>query len=226
MNITLETVESVETVKEWAYTRKHLRTEVRFWDGETEEAPMGGEETSYGFYRIMSVDDYNGKYRMSEDSVTYLEVPGTVWGDYCGSVYNRSNMRRLLEDYPDTFVTVGMDFSSTCLLLPLNSAMPEGLGDILDGLEDYPIYDESDLSELETEMTDEAWDRWGAWDLRRDLEKALGDDSLEDVEDDALREAWWAACEVAGFYPYAEDATNMILWDGHVLEALKTSILG
>ena len=69
-------------------------------------------------------------------------------------------------------------------------------------LSDYPVADESDWSELESEEEQEAWDSWGRSDWRSAVEKVLqelapddadsywADELLDTVEDDALDRLW------------------------------------
>lgn len=191
-----------------------------FWDGEHADgdAPVGGDTTHYGWHRMMAGDDYRvyrGDALAAEHQ--YIEVAGTAWGDYCGSSYNRSNNIALLRDFPDTFVVLSMDFSTETLLLPLGAEISEDLAEILTGIfDDYPLYDEGHHSEVEQQMTEDCWEQYGEWDLKREIIQARGVD-YELPEDFDLRELWWKACEDAGFYPYAEDANSMILWDRDVL---------
>lgn len=67
---------------------------------------------------------------------------------------------------------------------------PDSIAEMLAGLSDYPLLDESDHSELEMEGTQEAWSDWGRDDYRRALEKAFSDAGFEydfdDVEDAEL----------------------------------------
>lgn len=59
--------------------------------------------------------------------------------------------------------------------------LPNELAEIVGGLEDYPVLDESRMSEIETRYEDEAWESWGADDWQRELEDI-------DFEDEALNE--------------------------------------
>lgn len=118
------------------------------------------------------------------------------WGEHqtCSTVH-RSNYRSLLRDYPDTFVTVTeRRYDGGALFIPVMvpatggdpfntyRPFPEGtpfagphydrdraraLADVLIGLaRDYPVYDEEDMSALESDLQDEfVADDW----FRREL---------------------------------------------------------
>ncbi len=121
----------------------------------------------------------------AEDTQVLLRVPYTAWGDYGGDVYDRSNMRSLLRDYPDTFVVGNGNYFSSTLYLPVTWTPPEdgraGLLEVLAGLLEHPVYDDEDVSGLQMEIAEDAWDAWLSYDVRSDLSDHLLPD------DDALR---------------------------------------
>lgn len=63
---------------------------------------------------------------------------------------------------------------------------------------DYPILDESDLSDLETELQGEAWDNWARHEFERELERVFGqflDGADLDASADQLGELFYALRE-------------------------------
>lgn len=105
------------------------------------------------------------------DTPTHVEIPVTLWGDYCGDDCGRSNFRSLTRDYPDTFVEVYDASGSHYLALPLDAEIYRGLFDeIKDVAENYPLYDESDHSEMEMEAVESAWDEFLSFDVARETD--------------------------------------------------------
>ena len=68
---------------------------------------------------------------------------------------------------------------------------------ILDALDDYPSVNDEALSELETELGDEAWHAWGSRDMRRALERELAIEELG-MPDNALFDLFRLASERMG----------------------------
>ena len=106
-----------------------------------------------------------------------------------------SNYRSLLRDYPDLVRPISWDCDRG-LLAVLDLAWVESEGIELDladylyralvGLHDYPLYDDSDYSDLESETEFECWNDYGRRDLRNDLSRAGYDsDELADEQLDS-----------------------------------------
>lgn len=74
-----------------------------------------------------------------------------------------------------------------------------------ESLSDYPVADEFDLSELESEDETESWDSWGRSDFRRALERRWMDADFSEVTDEDLDALWHDAdgeCEHGGDGPH------------------------
>jgi hypothetical protein len=221
-------------VFEGSYLRGNTWTEL--------DAPAGGETAAGSNFRAPYGDE----------TATYFEVPVTCWGDYVGSDIERSNHRSLRRDYPETFVDATAYPGAHTLMVPVASLAAlidvdddgeidddaaQDLVNIFTGLRDeYPLYDEEDSSALVTELADEAWDAYAAWDLRRDLRDAIGEiiaaryytgpgygadfmgdaaDVVDEISDADLRERFYAAVWESDEYPYAESADSVVfpMWD-------------
>lgn len=175
---------------------------------------LQAEESEGGYVR----NHYAGMPR-------FVEVPVTLWGDYCGSDYGRSNFRVLADELRAYgVVEVIGDFFSQWLVLPAYAPIPLHLLESLRTLADeYPLWDESDHSELTMEMTSEAWSDYARDDMLRDIGRT--DHSalcawIEGQDTDTLdallqRVVWEFYSDGSGEYPYAETATSVIfpLWE-------------
>ena len=76
----------------------------------------------------------------------------------------------------------GPGWFEVILAAPAHSEAVEG---IEDALESYPILDDSDLSERETDAARECWEAWGRHDYLRAMRSELG---LSDLAIDLIRE--------------------------------------
>lgn len=135
-----------------------------------------------------------------------------------------SNYRSLLRDYPNVFTVIS--YSNVDTLGAYIGNLPEYVIDILCGLRnDYPLYDESDCSELECELVSESW-QYTDYDLARWLEEYAPEyrdlwDALEDVpapdpyvsEGQSMREyLWWEVNSENQGNPWHEMELMTVIW--------------
>jgi hypothetical protein len=131
--------------------------------------------------------------------VRYLEIRGTAWGDYTGSTYDRSNNRSLRRHFGDHVVTLRADFGFEVLLVRIGVDIPEGLYDAIVSLREASLYDESDLSDLESELESEDWESWGrsdwAGEIRKLAQQLDRDDDVTELNSDEYADAlFWDVC--------------------------------
>ncbi len=173
---------------------------------------------------------YSTVENATPDDATFVILDMTSWGDYSGSTIERSNYRRLLEEYRETFAEVRYDFDGHALALPVawpsgawaQEHLPSGLGEnaedarkqlfeTLSGLEsDYPVYDDEDLSSLENDLVGEMWDCWVRSDLVSELYKVCDADAVDDVSEDQLRELFYSFVGESPEPFHAEDAVSVV----------------
>jgi hypothetical protein len=156
------------------------------------------------------------------ETATHVVLGYTVWSDYSGSTVERSNERSLLEDYPQTFIRLYGGHGTSGLMLPVDRPADwfaddedggrerwQGLLEDLAKLADYPLYDEEDLSGLETEIADEAWDAYLRSDVLSDLAKTgVPDEALADEA--KVRTRFYALTYEADYGPEAESAVSVV----------------
>jgi hypothetical protein len=165
------------------------------------DSPVGGDSVSMG---TLGMD-----LAKNGETVTHYEVPMTVWGDYCGSSVERSNYRALLSDYPDTFVEVLGGYHSQYLAIPVDG-LTEDLREIFtDLVEQYPLYDESDHSELEMTEASEQYEQWAKADILSSLARDHDIDT-DTIDEDWLSTEFWSFMSTQGEYPYLEDAVTIV----------------
>ncbi|GIE98947.1 hypothetical protein [Paractinoplanes rishiriensis] len=185
-------------------TEQSLRLSVYVWRGQQlqgsvwipAEAPVGRDSVRLGALDMIRED---AGQRPAADDVRYLEIDGTGWGDYTGSTYYRSNARSLRRDFANHVITLTADFGFEVLLVRIGELIPEGLYDAIVALREESVYDESDLSELESELESEDWDSWGRSDwtghIRDRARQVDADDDVAELADDAYTDAlFWDVC--------------------------------
>jgi hypothetical protein len=174
----------------------------------------------------------------SWDDAPYIVVPVTSWSDSHGSDYDRSNHRSILRHYADgTFIDETLAYGGRELRIPvfieedehdaetsvhLNMERAEDFARTMVALaEQYPLYDESDQSQLIEEMIGETWDAWLGMDVHGVIRDHLRDVNVDDDElpewsDETLRDAFWEVYsdmtqDGPYDYPYAETATSVVI---------------
>lgn len=81
----------------------------------------------------------------------------------------------------------------------------EEMREVIASLEDYPLLDDCDHSEVEVEWEEDAWDDWIRYDLHRTLSEEL-QDKADSLPDEKLFSAYRKAMEACNEYPVAEHA--------------------
>jgi hypothetical protein len=154
----------------------------------TVEGGSGAASISYS-----NLDD--GRPNPDEDHVWYVSeyTGGSDYGG--GGTVSKSNYNVLIEEAErltedelggdDSWFQTFYGGHGTYEIAFHVEKTPDEIVGMLEGLSDYPVIDESALSELETEEENEAWENSYREDYRRALEK-LFDGDAEDVDDDEL----------------------------------------
>ncbi|WP_405056979.1 hypothetical protein OG474_30115 [Kribbella sp. NBC_01505] len=156
---------------EWARTHGGLQT-CPFG-----EMPEPGTVTSYGDFRPL---------HYGYETPTYLEIRDASFSDYSGSGYHRSNHRSLLRDFGDYVIDTYGGHGTEALFLRLDSLIPILLAEAVVSMGEYPVYDEDDWSELETETEQEDWDGWGRWEMRQLVEDTYRELTRQELYDDEV----------------------------------------
>lgn len=137
------------------------------------------------------------------------------------STLDRSNYRSLVRDFPGAFVPIS--YTNVNSLGGIVHSMSDDLIDTMIGLlEQYPIYDESDMSDLEWEEISEAFDQYLWADTLRDLPEEWQDvaDMFTEAE---IRDAFYAAMYEADYYP--EHGGLDIDWDDRQVAGIAVDAL-
>lgn len=106
-------------------------------------------------------------------------------GDYGGSLVEKANTDILTDEYG--FIKVFGGYGSISCIIQIDAllCMPEEESDrileVLEGLSDYPLIDDEELSNQESEQINEAWNDWTEYDFKRVIESKF-DIELDDYE--------------------------------------------
>ncbi len=126
----------------------------------------------------------------------------------------RSNYRSLVRDYPDTFCPVS--YANVDALGTFVADLSDELTEVLTGLaEEYPVYDEEDMSELESDETTESYADYARADAEHEMDEETRDlwDQLALVSDTAQESLWWQVCSDNQGNDYAEHDGYSANWD-------------
>jgi len=132
--------------------------------------------TCYDTYNY-SIEDPISPFR----DISFITCNYCLFSDYVGDTVTRSNQRTLyslLKDLPGVSeMTLGYSGVQTCINCPSLTNWTKtqllNLLEILDSLTDYPLIDDEDLSNLESEIFSESWDNYIASDIISDLSKLI-----------------------------------------------------
>jgi hypothetical protein len=208
--------------------------------------PVGADYRCWALYRLESLGLERGNTPTPEDAALYCAHTGwqarllfvadrlnddCSWpGGYDAPSIYRSNARVFRDEFSKE-LAAGADGDADGVALDVRFINDEMI-ETLQALENYPLIDEDDHSELELELQDEAWDNWAASDWRRAVEKAIdavlpedatldGDEILDGIEDidQKLLELFHSCCEWTNTY-WFEDGTDQWIDLDRVAEAL------
>jgi hypothetical protein len=146
-----------------------------------------------------------------EDTEPYADLSAVGKGpDYYdqSSTLDRSNYRRLREDYPDTFTVTS--YANVDTLGGFVADLSDELTEELIGLrEQYPVYDEEDMSAIETDEIDEQWADFASDELGKELPEDINE-AWSALNKDERWQLFSEACDAAGYYP--EHNGIEVLW--------------
>lgn len=138
-----------------------------------EEKPDDNDKTPIYFGDLDSKKSYQ-----NDEPTDYIEVPYTTGSDYSGDSVTVANYRAIWEDHkemPGLYQIYGGHGTYGLVIrrdvLESDTENGETMREIIEKLNDYPLYDEEMHSEVEHEAENEAWDDWAKRDYRRELEK-------------------------------------------------------
>jgi hypothetical protein len=84
---------------------------------------------------------------------------------------SESNYAYLETNYEDYLIRVSY-VNVDQWAIRADAEIPESLAEILAGLEDYPVIDEGDMSQLEWDLMAEDWEDWGRDEFRQEIANA------------------------------------------------------
>ena len=112
-------------------------------------------------YGWLTGDGYRSEKVARREFQIEVLVPALLsYSDYSGSTVERNNERVWAKEFADSeneiWTTVGGGHGTSAVVIRVD-LMTDEMREFLDGLENYPVADEGDMSELETELQNEAW---------------------------------------------------------------------
>lgn len=138
----------------------------------------------------------------------YIEIPYCTWGDYAGDTMNRANwsefMGYIAKDSPLVYNIWG-GHNSHMIIAHEDILKDDFIREKLEGLDNYPLFNDETLSELEMQLESESWESW----VKHDLKRALSDNGIEFPESDSeLESLFWHCARYNNIEPVFEDAVS------------------
>jgi len=151
-----------------------------------------GQDIGSGSASIAYNNLHYGQGSPDEDHLWFVSEY-TGGSDYSGTTAEKSNYNVILEEAErlaeemndETWFQTFHGAHGTYAIAFHVEKTPAEIVEMLEGLENYPVLDESAMSELEVEEEGEAWEATYRDDYRRALEKVFDGDA-EGVDDDEL----------------------------------------
>lgn len=170
-----------------------------------------------GWLRGYDVYDYP-----TEGALPFVLISDASDDDNHASFIDQSNHRSLVRDFGGALVHVGSQLGFF-----VHSTGDDLISIAISLRDEYPLYDESDLSELEQEAITESWGQYLAADVYRTLPEWAQElwDRAEEIsaDRDALRDAFWSALSDSDYYP--ECSGNEVNWDYDECAEIMTGIV-
>lgn len=161
--------------------------------------PRPGEEMFCGWVRPLDPQ--------SRETADLYVVNRLWWGPVTGDAVARSNHRALTRDFPGEFVGLRDALGARGVALPPDFGNHR-LAAAVEGLLEYPLYDEDDHTALIRELADQAWHGW----LRSEVSTLLaGGHGIESagIDDEKLRERFYRLYRDRFGDEHAEAATSV-----------------
>lgn len=136
----------------------------------------GNNPTNY------DIEDCVAKGLIEGEGAIFVELPYTCSGDYIGELVQTANRNVLMKNYPDLIQIRSMAYYAESAIMPLVEFLKvfnpnhdyHSILDDLEGLHNYPLIDDDELSHLELEVQSSEWSSWGADEVKRELAKLVG----------------------------------------------------
>lgn len=148
-------------------------------------------------------------------------IPGTTWGDYAGTSYDRAAQADLRSwANPRHLILCEWMYSTSALAVPLDARLdPEedaGLIDVLLDAFEHGYVPEVETWEVEETIFRECWESYLARDFREEVEARItggtdAESGLVPTSDDDLRSLLGDAMGALELWPEHEDAVNVYI---------------
>lgn len=138
------------------------------------------------------------------------------------STVDRSNFRSLVRDYGQAFISVS--YANVDVLAVFPHSVSDDLVNLVVGLSvEYPVYDESDMSELEWDEIHDAFDAYLWSDTWSDLSTEAQDIAGLFSSTNEIRDAFYSAMSASDYFP--EHSGLDIHWDDAEVARLMNAAL-
>lgn len=202
-------VDRVDELKRAGFTVSYAWREDARQFGYLSTSALSGEYS--GGYRVRTVSgdpsEVYGEPYVSFDSVA---IDGDTYGQ--ADTVVRSNYAAIRRDFP-AFPWVDTSYLNCNALGCFVADMDDDMTGMLVGLaESYPVYDESAVSELESNEIDESWTGYMRGEVWSELPEVTRTTIWDYLGEDTVTDLWWACVSADVFGSYPEHLGVEVVW--------------
>jgi hypothetical protein len=174
------------------------------------------------------ITDFNRYGNWTNDTEGHYIVPSLLsYSNYSGSLVNRSNHKAFSDAFDAGYNVWWTDapggHGTNCIVIDASIVPLEIAKDVvsfLNGLQDYPLADESLHSKMELEAQEEAWDNWAKDDFVTAIQRIFNIDFEDTPDSQLLFDIFHETADNAGQYWVNESAGDMWIDVKRVARAL------
>lgn len=202
-------VDRVDTLKRAGFTVSYAWRDDASRFGYLNSSSLSGDYC--GGYRVRTVSglasEIDGEPYVSFDAIATTEC---AYGQ--ADTVRRSNYTAIRRDYP-RFPWVDTSYLNTDSLGCFVADMDDDVTDLVIGLaEGYPVYDESEMSNLEHEEIDASWAGFMRSEVWRELPEVTRTIMWDTIGEDTVTDLWWACVSDDVFGNYPEHRGTEVVW--------------
>jgi hypothetical protein len=193
-----ETIQTIGAMAEQSdvYT---LESDQNYNGGVWSNIPLA-DVSKLSYSRLRRLDEF----RQENEFAARVYVPSLLAGsDYSGGSLTLSNFNV----FKDQFKSLqGVEWwelfggHGTYAIAIRATCTNEEMVEFFEQLAKYPVADEDDMSEVERNAEDEAWDSWIRSDFTRELKKNFNEETIDELTDAELREIFTCGMDRANEY--------------------------
>lgn len=164
-----------------------------------------------GGYKVRTVSGLASEH-YGEPYVSFDQVATDECSYGQSSTVHRSNYSAIRRDYPQ-FPWVDTSYLNVNALGCFVADLDDDMTGLLIGLvEQYPVYDDDEMSRIESSEIDESWREYMRSEIWRELPEVTRTIMWDAIGEDTVTDLWWACVSDDVFGNYPEHSGTEVVW--------------